>query len=1084
LDKIDDLPFETLKSTQVVWNEFVSGQYWQGEGRQFIMGKYVPKTPGDRWSREVVDGDVDNEGLKRKLAQKFSSRIDWNALEIAEPIVKNYTNGDRKFINGQEYEMSDGHWSKVIQENESIVALDPSKFGVSSMQELKAKLATPETTLDLSAEHVFNIYKQYPDLLSPLQKQAIEFAMSQPKTKYHEQIFRGSIIGGLLGRYQNRIAEGINEPTELAYLQELVTKEIDKYGHPLNNKKLLLTGASSKMFGLFINAVDTKGNFSDLLSGTMEQAGNALQYDSTNLQSIVEHLAVREGFMEMELEDIQKLYTGKQEIKSLGDLAHEDNIAITPGGMVMPISRYCAGDIYPKLVAMTQAMATEQDDRLIAKYQKQIVEINLKRKVTPAEDIIFGLQQKWYGRKYLVDFLRENGYPGLKYGKVQTFQEQEALSGEMINRHKFVEDYDDPFGSFTLPGKLDGFDKQFLDYLNGGKVTSSKAENIEAYKQNVKIIEDRFNAWMQQHPEIDQVADAFNVKFNGYVPFAYGGEPLGLKEISPQVKLHDYQNASIRRLSEEGRGILAHDVGLGKTFQALGLFTYNKQMGRSKKTCIVVPKAVLANWYHESKMFLDNHHDVLFVGFDPKMAGDKPVQEVVKDEYGNPKKNKYTGQVEYQDVLVADSPQEVYEKMWKIPQTNLSLVVMTLEKFGAIPMKASSKMKYTDKMVGKQLISDRLAISVLTNDDKPDLGKGKDKISYDEAKQMDRYRQIYSDEGTSKKGEFPYYEDMGFDAVICDEAHFFKNSMESGKETGQIAYLPTAPASKRAVDMTMKMDYLRTNNNGRGAYLLTATPVTNSPFEIFNMLGLVCDVADFERFGVYTVDDFIRVFGKIEPVDKVKVSTEVVTRDGLTGFQNLDGLRNLFHKYVNMKDAKDVNLPLPPATEQHEEVEMTAEQQTLYEELREEAKEASKPGSGISMFSVIRNMDRVTTDMDLYKHTMTFVFPGAGKDSVEKLLASLPESISITRPPTPEEELAGVTGMVKTSVPLRIERQEENGNYVVAVPEYYEESVVSKFKLFGIDSKDVSHPIMPKYAKMIENIKKEYGNRSAYDLKA
>ena len=53
LDRINDLPFETLKQNLVMWDEFMEGRYWQGEGRPFIMGKYVPKVEGDRWSREV-----------------------------------------------------------------------------------------------------------------------------------------------------------------------------------------------------------------------------------------------------------------------------------------------------------------------------------------------------------------------------------------------------------------------------------------------------------------------------------------------------------------------------------------------------------------------------------------------------------------------------------------------------------------------------------------------------------------------------------------------------------------------------------------------------------------------------------------------------------------------------------------------------------------------------------------------------------------------------------------------------------------------------------------------------------------------
>ncbi len=1071
LEKVNDLPFEALEKSRVIFSEFIEGRYWQGEGRSFIMGHYVPKVQGERWSRERVDGDIDAETLKRNLAKRFSSRIDWAMIEAAEPVAKSYIEGDRKVINGREYEMRDGAWEAVLETVSTVTVIDSAKFGAASLEELRARLESHNTILSLTSDQVLSVYKTYPELLKPYQRDAIEFAASQPNPVYHEQVFRGGIIGSMIARYQNQQGSeteaGMDESFELSALQELVAAEIQKYGHPKNNKALLLTGESSRAFGLFANAMDEKGNFSDLLSGTLQQADRALQFDSTNIQSIVEHLFFREGVQAIELDDLRRLYTGKRELNSLGDVAElEPNTAVTPDGMIVPMSRYVCGDIVPKLQALTSALGIETDDRLKAKYQSQIDEINRRRIRVGADAISFGMQQKWFSRKYLVEFLRESGYPNIKYGR-EEWVEEEDYSGKTVKKKDIVEDYEDPFGSFFGTGREQGFDKQLLDYLNGGKVTSSKAEILQAYKDQVKTLEENFNVYMQQHDDADLLTEQYNLKFNGFTPFEYEGGGLDLPDVSGRVKLHDFQNAAIRRSSEEGRGCLAFDVGLGKTYTALGLVSYNKKMGRSRKTCITVPKAVLANWYHEAKKFYGNLDDALFVGFEPKRdKNGSIIQEPMLDETGQAKTNPLTGEIEYQDALVQDSPQEIFEKMWKIPQTNLSLVIMTKEKYGAIPMRPATKDRYAQKMLERQLISDRDALVSVTGDDKASLGKGKEKLSYSEAVQQDRYRQQFSDEGTEKKGEFPYFEDMGFDSVIVDEAHEFKNSYQGGKETGNIAYLPTAPSAKRAIDMNMKMHYLREQNSGRGSYLLTATPVTNSPFEIFNMLSLVCPVEEFERFGVYTVDDFIRVFGNIQTVQKTRVSGEVVDTDGLIGLKNLDGLRNLFHKYVNMKNAEDVQLPLPPHTEVHEDVEMSPIQEELYASLREAAKEAAKPRSKISMFSIIRDMDRVTTDLDLYNRTMTFVFREADKPKVDELLKALPATVQAEK-----EDEDGKA--VKMDISLRIERKDGGGSYVIVVPEQYEEMVVTRLKQFGIDPSSVAHPVMPKYARLIENSKKE-----------
>lgn len=1093
LKRVDEIPFETMKSAKMVWDEFVSGQYWIGEGRRFIMGKWVPKVEGDRWSREVVDGDVDNAGLKARLAQRFDSRIDWDLLEATEPIVRNYAEGDRKVINGAEYEMTAGEWTRVAKIEDTSLPIEKEKYGASTLNELKAVLSSPKGGLVLSAKQAWAVLKAFPEYLTPLQKASIEFAMSQPKEEYQEQLYRGSLIGGMIGRYQNSVNDGTAEDADRLELQELVAKEIDTYGHPKNNKGLLITGESSKMFGMFRNAVDEKGQFSDLLAGTIDGSGRTLEYDSTNLQAIVEHLFVREGIHQIELEDVQKLYAGKREIKSLADLAEDDGIAITPDGLIEPMSRYTAGDIYPKIQAMKDAMASETDERIKNKYMKQIDAILKRRKTTKPEDISFDTRQKWFSRKYVVDFLRENGYPYLKYGKYEEIEGEDPLNGKPIKIMRFVEDYEDPFGKFYgIDDSKGGFPKQFLIYLNGGNVTSSgedAQERIKQYKDKCRTIEEQFDAWMHSHVDMDEIAERFNMKFNGFTPYDYDESDLGIKDVSPQVKLHGYQNSAIRRLSEEGRGILAHNVGLGKTYSALGLYAYNKQMGRSKKTCIVVPKSVLGNWYHESKKFLGNHNNCLFVGFEPKKNKDGSiVQETVKDEKGNPKINKFTGQPEYQDVLVErNSKEDIWEAMWKIPHGNYSLVIMTKEKFASIPMRPETKKAYADKMVQRSLISEKWhedfaqAAAAAGGGGESQGGESKT-VSYDEDVRKARLEQQYSDEGTAKKGELPYYEDMGFTDVIADECHIYKNNLLGGEHYQNVAYLPAAPTSKIALDMTMKMSFLRDANGGRGVYMLSATPVTNSPFEIFNMLSYVCPIEEFERYGIYTPDDFIRTFGDIMSVDKQMVSGEFKTRDGLIGFKQLDGLRTMFHKYVNMKSAEDFpdQIKLPPFEESNLDVELSADQSSVYESLRGAAREAAKKRGGGKMFSIIRDMDRVTTDMDLYRHTMTFVFCGEDKEKAERLIGSLPKSIKTKRMLSSEEidemgldpeSLRGKAQEVTTD--LKVEKREENGNFIVVVPEEYENLIVDKFPDNGLEEKNVSHPLMPKYALLIENLRRD-----------
>ena len=69
LIKVEDLPLDILVQSNVLWTEFIEGRYWQGEGKPFIMGKYIPKDVANRFSHEEVQSDLDNIGIKKALSK-------------------------------------------------------------------------------------------------------------------------------------------------------------------------------------------------------------------------------------------------------------------------------------------------------------------------------------------------------------------------------------------------------------------------------------------------------------------------------------------------------------------------------------------------------------------------------------------------------------------------------------------------------------------------------------------------------------------------------------------------------------------------------------------------------------------------------------------------------------------------------------------------------------------------------------------------------------------------------------------------------------------------------------------------------
>ncbi|MGL6121990.1 MAG: helicase-related protein [Shewanella sp.] len=186
-----------------------------------------------------------------------------------------------------------------------------------------------------------------------------------------------------------------------------------------------------------------------------------------------------------------------------------------------------------------------------------------------------------------------------------------------------------------------------------------------------------------------------------------------------------------------------------------------------------------------------------------------------------------------------------------------------------------------------------------------------------------------------------------------------------------------------------------------------------------------------------------------------------------------------------MKEAKDIKetVVIPDIIEINQECDMSAEQSLIYEELRARADALSQMSDAekrdaIAMgekvdttFGIIRDMDRVTTDMDLYNRKLTFVFPIAKKENVDNLVNDLPLYLEIIK-----EEMDDDTGKVSKVKFMhygnpKLSVQSGGTAYVLEVHETYEDEVISRLSEFGIAIKEVSHPITPKYAKLIENLR-------------
>ena len=1070
---------DTMRAAKAYWDEFVTGKYWQGEGKRFIHGKFIPKDSSKFMDTDKVIADsIDNTALKKKLATKFQSRIDWDMLEAAQDEIRTYREGDVQFINGEQHVFKNGEWEKLAVEARE-VKIDKETYGVDSMEALKARCEDMQSLLGLSLDNIRAIRNLDESLLPEPVKQALSFA-SRQKSECQEQIFRGSVIGSLIAKMARDSEQGKEICETRDRLQELVLAEYEKFGDPKGIKKLSLAGRTSKDFGLFMNAVKD-GEFSDLLAGKME-GGSETEYDSKNPASIVDYLSVLRDGEPLDFDEIKDLYTGDTPLEKVEDLADFDSVAIDPdSGMVTTLASYCTGDVYPKIDACKKALVECENDKMRRKFQAQVDEICKNRTWTKASDIAFSLRStSWLDKEQVLKFLEEQGYDRIRYGEATPYVISWGRNeGKTDYRYEFNPQA--PNGVFYYTGQ-DQFTKQLVKYLNGSNPTSNTRGRINDIKDQIGILESTFSGWMQQQENLPELEEKYNRLFNGYVAELPNSADLHLENLSGEIHLHGYQNEEIRRLSNLGCGICGFGTGLGKSFTALGLAAYNLKKGKFRRTCIVVPSAVLENWYNEASQMFDAdflNKKMFFVGIEPKLNKDGSfVRKPVLDENGNQKTGKDGKGLEQIVLRSTNNKAEIYKQMWQVPQSNYSIVVMTKEKFASIPIDEHITADYMEEMVARNLVR-----------------KKEGKKSYKEDKRQAKLKEKFSDTGRTKAEELPTIEQMGFDSIITDESHFFKNSLEGGKESQNLVYAANPKPSQIAMDMSIKSHYIRKLNGGTGTFALTATPVTNSPLEIFNMLALITNLDEFKAQGIDTPDKFIQFFAKIKRISKADMTGALQDADAVVGFRQLDALRNTFGKYCKMKTVEDVDKEIfvPNKVEYTEEVVNSSVQEDAYKRLRALAKgvvilpetgeiriiadEDARP----STFSVIRDMDRVSTDMDMFWHTITFTIAPKYKAQVEKAVKEINGSIKekdlddyMVASKYPEK----LDYSIVKEIPAPVRVTSTDTEITVVVYDFLEKAALKAFTAAGITDAngkpDVGHPIPPKYAKLIENIEKYF----------
>lgn len=424
--------------------------------------------------------------------------------------------------------------------------------------------------------------------------------------------------------------------------------------------------------------------------------------------------------------------------------------------------------------------------------------------------------------------------------------------------------------------RSDSYDvrNHFLDHKNFEKDTpeSEKASRKRNAHEDGMALFQRFLMEVITPREQSVIEYIWNKDYNGWAEIPGHGVPtafpinsrFGQGPIDPRPVLWE----GVRFIRAQKSGIIAFDVGVGKTMDAILIMGDVLYTGGAKRPLVVVPNPTYEKWITETVGRYDEHGNETIAGVLPQY------RNKINDWY-----NLGTG----------------YDH--KPKQQPVEDGTITFVTYEGLQQMALSKEETENTL--------NMIVEKLEN------GSG----GRDAAKANEAIRTKYF-EKLVKGGDFNF-DELGFDMIVIDEAHRCKNLFEAVKEKqnedgkrDDKRYDMQGSASITALKAFAFTRLIQKRTGDRNVVYLTATPFTNSPLEIYSMLAQV-SMGMLESRNMGNAPTFFDQFVNettewaVQPTGGIKEKTVVKS------FQNRVALQSFIYGSIIFKTGEEANVPRP-----------------------------------------------------------------------------------------------------------------------------------------------------------------------------
>lgn len=563
-----------------------------------------------------------------------------------------------------------------------------------------------------------------------------------------------------------------------------------------------------------------------------------------------------------------------------------------------PIAVYTFGNIYDK-----ERQLREDREIIIELYGQEVYE-NHKRVLADAKPKMLSVRNDAINERPIItavsSFSRQFHIKSVRaeYSDTENAQEFVKSNGNIRNqslKKRIALDFDGEkeyplikvfkkwlytltTSDFEIPG-TDGIDVVQY-YLESSPLRNDKLTKAEkqAIKSNARAEGERlFQRFLHEvitEEEQRKLDLLWSSIYNAEADLNYHKVPIGF-ECSNTFKSQPLQFTPTQRqgiafMDVANSGIIAYDVGVGKTMTAIITLANALYSGRAKRPLLIVPNPVYAKWIAEMFGKFNKQGELTSYGVLSGM------------DYGlNDWYNLGTG-------IVKDGKANGVRLDKPVKEGTITIV--TYEGF--------SKMGFSDK-AGTDILEE--LSKIVQQDDKEQSAR-------DEAKKSLSLEDML---GRALVDTIADYDVLGFDFVVIDEMHNAKNVFGSVQkdDDDKKRYNLTGSVSTRAIRSFFMCNYIQRKFNG-AVMGLTATPFENSPLEIYSMLAQV-SYKSLVRQGINNINDFFDTFIIPETEWVVNVQGKMEEKEVIKRFVNRLILQKLIHNHILYKTGEDANVPRP-----------------------------------------------------------------------------------------------------------------------------------------------------------------------------